>query len=63
MSHKPTKPLILKVNENVLKLSKLCIEMEKQIKIMKSDLECVKSYIHQQEEIKKIELSRGWFFT
>lgn len=63
------KPHIIKINENLEKLAHTIIGVESQLKTIKSDIESIKTYIKQQEEIKKLELpkkeevSKGWFFT
>lgn len=63
------KPHIIKINENLHKLTHTIIGVETQLKIIRSDIDSIKTYIRQQEEIKKLELpkkeevSKGWFFT
>lgn len=57
------------MNENLKKLTHTIIGVESQLKTIKGDLECIKTYIKQQEEIKKLDLpkveevSKGWFFS
>jgi len=63
------KPHIIKINENLNKLSQTLIVFETQLKLIRSDIESIKTYIKQQEEIKKLDLpkieevSKGWFFS
>jgi hypothetical protein len=63
------KPHIIQINENLHKICDTLIVFQNQLKIIKSDVECIKTYINQQEEIKKLDLPKkeevmkGWFFT
>ena len=63
------KPHIIKINENLHKLTQTLIVFETQLKIIRSDIESIKTYIRQQEDLKKLDLpkveevSSGWFFS
>ena len=68
MSQKQKSP-ILKVNENVIRLCSIVEQMDRQIKIIKGDMESIKTYINEQKEKEKLQLpqveevSKGWFFS
>jgi len=64
------KPPIIKVNESLIKLSISIGELNRQLKNLRDDVECIKSYISKEEERKRVELkkkeeelSKGWFFS
>jgi chromosome segregation ATPase len=69
MNKTTNKPHILKINDNLHKLTTILGDIETQMRIMKSDIDSIKSYINQQEERKKLDLpqveevSKGWFFS
>jgi len=59
---------IIRINDNQLKLAEVVSSIERQLKTLRSDVECIKSYISQKEEVKQIkreelvkEETRGWF--
>tara|TARA_R110001592_G_scaffold127303_4_gene339000 strand:+ start:3618 stop:3833 length:216 start_codon:yes stop_codon:yes gene_type:complete len=56
------KQILLKLNENIMSLTNIINEHNSKLNRLTSDLEVIKSYINQQEQIKK-EISRGWFFS
>ena len=63
------KPHIIKINENLHKLTQTLIVFETQLKLIRSDIDSIKTYIRQQEDRKKLDLpqveevSKGWFFS
>ena len=56
------KKILIKLNENIMSLTNIINEHNSKLNRLTSDLEVIKSYINQQEQIKK-EISRGWFFS
>ena len=56
------KQILIKLNENIMSLTNIINEHNSKLNRLTSDLEVIKSYINQQEQIKK-EISRGWFFS
>ena len=56
------KQILIKLNENIMTLTNIINEHNSKLNRLTSDLEVIKSYINQQEQIKK-EISRGWFFS
>ena len=60
------KQILLKLNENIMSLTNIINEHNSKLNRLTSDLEIIKSYINQQEQLKKEkvkEISRGWFFS
>lgn len=65
---KNNRDYIISINKNQLRLTEILNSMENQLKTLRSDVECIKSYISQQEEIKQLkresiikEEPKGWF--
>lgn len=60
--------ILEKLNNNQLKLCNILDDLNKKISRLSSDMESVKSYINQQENIKKMKIqeenniSSGWWF-
>jgi len=60
------KQILLKLNENIMTLTNIINGHNSKLNRLTSDLEIIKSYINQLEQLKKEkvkEISRGWFFT
>lgn len=58
--------ILNKLNSNDLAICNILNDLNKKVDRLASDLECVKSYINQLEEQKKLKLEAeksGWWFS
>ena len=65
---KNNRDYIISINKNQLRLTEILNSMEVQLKTLRSDVESIKTYISQQEQLKQTkreaivkEETKGWF--